>query len=443
MLAACSEHAGAQQHCVAYVDADKLHAVNENHGMHVGDDVLLRISECLRTTLTASATASRVSGDRFAVFFPATTLESAAESMQMLCSEIAEMECIHEGKRVEISISVGITAVPDSKHPLSHALAIAEAACKVAKKRGRNSIEIHRGVPLATRTTTSTATATAPAIVTRPDDTAILSTLREAIANDRFRMEAQPMAQLGVKAAPPRYELLLRMIDEAGQTVAPGKFFAAAERNSVATDIDRWVVQYALEILSSAAPALQGMGAHFAINLSAQSLGDEAFPSYLEAKLREYSLPPSLLSFEISEAAAVANIVRAETLVRRLRDFGHDVALDDFGRGLSSPAYLKQLPVTDLKIDGGLIRDLNGNTRSQALVTAIVQLARNTLLRTTAESIETEAVLAAVSRLGVDFGQGFVIGRPQPLEGVMQELLRTVGGVSKPSATRMVTRFSG
>ena len=430
-LAVLGEDAGANQHCVAYVDVDQLHAVNANHGMHVGDDVLVRIAECIRTGLPPSATASRIAGDRFGIFFPATTLDAAGESIQMLCGQIADIECNHDGKRIGISISTGIAALPDSKYPLAHAMAKAELACKVAKKRGRSGIEIHR----------EAARPVAAAPVIRHDDKAILNTLREAIANDRFRMDAQPISQLGTKDAPRRYELLLRMIDEAGQTLPPGKFFAAAERNLLAINIDRWVVQYALEILSSAAPTLQGMGAHFSINLSGQSLGDETFVSYPEAKLREYSLPPSLLSFEITETAAVANIVRAGVLIRRLQDFGHDVALDDFGRGLSSLSYLKQLAVSDLKIDGSLVRELATNPQSQAMVTAIVQMARDTKLRTTAESVETEAILAAVSRLGVDYGQGFAIGRPQPLEGVMQELLRTVGGVSKPSASRMVSRF--
>jgi len=435
-LAAVGEHA-ANQHCVAYVDVDGMHAVNANHGMHVGDNVLARIAECIRTGLPASVSAARIAGDRFGIFFPATTLDDAGESIQMLCGQIADTECSHDGKRVEMSISTGIAALSDSKYPLTHALAKAELACKVAKKRGRSGIEIHREAVRAV----PAAPAAPAAPVVRHDDKAILNTLREAIANDRFRMDAQPISQLGSKDAPRRYELLLRMIDESGQTLPPGKFFAAAERNLLATNIDRWVVQYALEILSSAAPTLQGMGAHFSINLSGQSLGDETFVPYLEAKLREYTLPPSLLSFEIPETAAVANIVRAGVLIRRLQDFGHDVALDDFGRGLSSMTYLKQLAVSDLKIDGGLVRELATNPRSEAMVTAIVQMARDSKLRTTAESVETEAILAAVSRLGVDFGQGFAIGRPQPLEGVMQELLRTVGGVTKPSANRMVSRF--
>jgi len=448
-LAALRERSGPNQHCVAYVDVDGLHLVNENHGMHVGDDVLARIAESMRTVLPPNVTASRISGDRFAVFFPATALEAARESLKQLQHQVTETDCSHDGKRVEMSFSVGLATVPDSKYPLTHALATAEMACKAAKEQGRGCIEIHRAAariatppPPESPTVPTLTTAVAPsAAVSRPDDRAILSTLRQAIANDRFRMEAQPIIQVGAKGAPRRFELLLRMLDETGQTVAPGKFFAAAERNLLATDIDRWVLQYGLEILSSAAPILQGMGAHFSINLSGQSLGDETFPAYLESRLHEYELPPSLLSFEITETAAVANIVRAETLIRRLQDLGHDMALDDFGRGLSSLSYLKQLSVTDLKIDGNLIRDLAGNSRSQAAVSAIVELARSAKLRTTAESVETEGILAAVSQLGVDFGQGFAIGRPQPLEGVLQELLRSANGVSKPSASRVASRY--
>ena len=200
----------------------------------------------------------------------------------------------------------------------------------------------------------------------RYEDVAIIGDLREAIANDRFRMEAQPIVELAHTGGARRFELLLRMIDASGESVAPDKFLTAAERYQLATDIDRWVVQYALEILSSAAPRLASMDAHFAINISGQSLGDEQFPIYLEQKLREYDLPAGMLSFEITETAAVANIVRAEMLIRRLQDLGHSIALDDFGRGLSSLTYLKSLPVSHLKIDGGLVRDLAGNARSRA-----------------------------------------------------------------------------
>lgn len=424
-LAAGSKH----EHCVAYIDVDRLHVVNENHGMHAGDAVIARIADGIRTNLPATFIASRISGDRFALFVPDTSLDSAEEALGRLCAAIATLEHAHNERKIELSISIGVAKVPDTKYPLSHALAAAEVACKAAKDRGRGRTEAYHDADRS--------------IVRRFEDVAIAGDLRDAIANDRFRMEAQPIVQFANGGTPRRFELLLRMIDASGESVAPDKFLSAAERYQLATDIDRWVVQYGLEILSSAAPALQNLGAHFAINLSGQSVGDEDFPAFLEAKLREYNLPPSLLSFEITETAAVANIVRAETLVRRLQDLGHDIALDDFGRGLSSLTYLKSLSVSDLKIDGGLIRDLATNARSQAMVTAIVQLSKTMKLRTTAECVENEPIQAAVAKLGVDFGQGFAIGRPRPLEIVLQELLRGAPGVVRVPGSPLMSRLAG
>lgn len=411
------------EHCIAYADLDRLHVVNENHGMHVGDAVIVRIAETIRAQLPANVSAARISGDRFALFFAGEPLDAARTFLDSLCEAISAIAFDHEGAQIAVSVSFGLAAVASTKFPLSHALAHAEAACKAAKDRGRNRVESYEEADRS--------------IVRRYEDVAIIGDLREAIANDRFRMDAQPIVELAHAGGARRFELLLRMIDASGEIVAPDKFLIAAERYQLATDIDRWVVQYALEILSSAAPRLASMDAHFAINISGQSLGDEQFPAYLEQKLREYDLPAGMLSFEITETAAVANIVRAEMLIRRLQDLGHSIALDDFGRGLSSLTYLKSLPVSHLKIDGELVRDLAGNARSRAAVTAIVQLSQAMKMETTAECVESESILAAVGQLGVTYGQGFAIGRPRPLEIVLQELLRSGpaprGGSSRPS----------
>jgi EAL domain-containing protein (putative c-di-GMP-specific phosphodiesterase class I) len=156
------------------------------------------------------------------------------------------------------------------------------------------------------------------------------------------------------------------------------------------------------------------------VNISGQSLGDPDFCAFLEEALRESGLPPRLLAFELTETAAVANIVRAEALMRRLRDLGCDVALDDFGRGLSSLGYLKSLPVTFLKIDGSLVRDVVGDERSQAMLSAIVRLAGAMGLKTVAECVESEEIRSITRSLGVEYGQGFAIGRPTPLDQVIQ-----------------------
>lgn len=423
-LAVLATTGGTGEHCIAYADVDRLHVVNENHGMHVGDSALVRIAETIRTQLPSNVSAARISGDRFALFFANESLEDASTFLMSLCQSVSEIEFSHEGTRVALSASFGLAPIASTKFPLSHALAAAEAACKAAKDRGRGRVELYQDADRS--------------IVRRYEDVAIIGDLREAILNDRFRMDAQPIIELGIPhTGARRFELLLRMIDPSGAIIAPDKFLTAAERYQLATDIDRWVVQYALEILASAAPRLASMDAHFAINISGQSLGDEQFPEYLEHKLREYQLPPGMLSFEITETAAVANIVRAETLIRRLQDLGHAIALDDFGRGLSSLTYLKSLPVSHLKIDGGLIRDVAGNARSRAMVTAIVQLSQSMKMQTTAECVETESILGAVGQLGVTYGQGFAIGRPRPLEIVLQELLRSgpapLGGSTRPS----------
>lgn len=412
-IAVLGESQSGAEHCVAYADVDRLHVVNENQGMHVGDAVIASIAETIRGSLAANVSAARISGDRFALFFAGTDAEHAAEFADRLCDTIGKMRLRHDDRTIELSISVGLAEVPNTRYPLSQALAAAEIACKAAKDRGRGRVETYREADRS--------------IVRRYEDVTILGNLRDAIVNDRFQMEAQPIVPLGGIDRPRRFELLLRMIDTAGASVTPDKFLSAAERYQLSTDIDRWVVQYALEILSSAAPALTRLDAHFQINISGQSIGDHEFTRFLEERLREYALPPQLLSFEITETAAVANIVQAELMIRRLQDLGHAIALDDFGRGLSSLTYLKSLPVSHLKIDGRLVRDLVGNQRAQATVTAIVQLARAMNLRTTAECVETPAILAVVGPLGVDYAQGFAIGRPRPFEIVLQELLRDSG----------------
>lgn len=424
-LAGATKHG---QHCIVYGDIDRLHVVNENHGMHVGDDVIAKVGAIIRSNLGSRMSAARISGDRFALLFPECSLDTAMRFAETLCSGIANLDYDLDGRKLEISASLGVAVVPESKFPLSHAIAVAEVACKAAKDRGRNRVECYQEADRS--------------IVQRYEDVALIGTIRDAIANDSFRLEAQPIVPLGPTGGR-RYELLLRMIDENGDSVAPDKFLSAAERYQLATSIDRWVVQFALEVISSAAPMLKAMGIKFAINLSGQSLGDEEFPIFLEQRLAEYELPPGLLSFEITETAAVANIVRAEMLIRRLQDLGHDIALDDFGRGLSSLTYLKSLPVSELKIDGGLVRDVVGNPRSQAMVTAIVQLAQAMKLRTTAECVESDAIQAAMAQLGVDYGQGFSIGRPRPLEEVLRELLQSHGSGVGGKGAGMISRRIG
>ncbi|HET9694453.1 MAG TPA: EAL domain-containing protein [Steroidobacteraceae bacterium] len=395
--------------CVVYVDIDRLHVLNENLGMHVGDEVIVRVAEAIRRSVTPRMLAARISGDRFALMLPEATVDQAQDLAERLRDALERLAFIRDRQTVDITASFGIAAVMGGNHPLSHALASAEIACKAAKDRGRNRVEVYAEGD--------------QSIVRRYTDLTLVGTVRSALLDQRFRLEAQPIVALNGAPAHPKFELLLRMTDEAGNSIPPDKFLSAAERYQLAPAIDRWVVRQVIETLRPLAGQLQQLKACFAVNISGQSLGDGEFATFMETTLRDAGLPLELLSFEVTETAAVANIVRAEALIRRLRELGCAVALDDFGRGLSSLTYLKTLPVTHLKIDGSFVRDAVTDERSHAMLSAIVQLARAMKLETVAECVESDAIRQAIRGLGVSYGQGFSIGRPVPLDKVLGTLV--------------------
>ena len=212
------------------------------------------------------------------------------------------------------------------------------------------------------------------------------------------------------------------MIDADGNSVGPDRFLSAANRYQLMPEIDRWVMNKAIEMLKPHAQLLVPHSMSFAINFSGQSLKDEEFVDFVIERIGSSGLDPALFCFELTESAAIANVARAETLMRKLRQLGCGVALDDFGTGLSSLAYLRQLPVTMLKIDGSFVRDVLKDPRAESMVGAIAQLARSLSLTTVAEYVETAEIATRVAALGVDYGQGYAIGKPRPLIDVLAEL---------------------
>jgi diguanylate cyclase (GGDEF)-like protein len=410
-----------KDNCIIYIDIDRLHVLNEKLGMHVGDSVIVRVAEAIRQSLSPRMLAARISGDRFAVFVPEASIDATQEIADNLRQALERLGFVREREQIEVTASCGVANIVDGQHPLSHALASAEIACKAAKDRGRNRVEAYFDSD--------------QSIVRRYTDLTLLSTVRSALLDQRFQLEAQAIVPLNGAPETPKYELLLRMCDERGTRVPPEKFLSAAERYQLAPAIDRWVLRRVIELLQPHAVQLHERQACFAVNISGQSLGDADFAAFMEATLRDSRLPRGLLSFEVTETAAVANIVRAESLIRRLRELGSDVALDDFGRGLSSLTYLKTLPVTHLKIDGSFVRDVVVDDRSQAMLSAIVQLAHAMKLHTVAECVESEAIWRATRELGVEYGQGFSIGRPLPLEQVLETLVDAKMGRPAQSQT--------
>ena len=402
-----ADKSGARHWSALYIDVDQLHVINDTFGMHVGDTVLKKLGELVRTRLPRGAFGARISGDRFALLLP-TQLEDAEQFAQSLCQAAEQLGTMDES-RLHTSISVGVALLDTSAGELMHSLAAAETACKAAKDRGRNRVEVYHPNDAS--------------LVRRFTDINVAGQLHEAIDAGRFRLDAQlilPFA--GAESARPHYELLIRMIDDEGRTIGPDRFMSAAQRYQLMPAIDRWVLNKTIEMLEPQEALLSNKSIAFAINFSGQSLNDESFPEFLIRRVAESGLDPELFCFEITENATIANIARAEDLIRRLRRLGCAVALDDFGTGLSSLAYLRQLSVTMLKIDGSFIRDVLKDPRAESMVRAIAQLARSMSIATVAEYVETEEIRARIATLGVDYGQGFAIGKPVPLTELLAEL---------------------
>jgi diguanylate cyclase (GGDEF)-like protein len=391
-----------------YIDADQLHVINDSFGMHVGDSVLGQLGEVIRNRLPPGAFASRISGDRFAVLLP-TQLDDAAKFAESLREGVEQLGTTHGDSRLHVSISVGVATLDTAAGELMHSLAAAETACKAAKDRGRNRVEVYKSQDVS--------------LVRRFADINIAGQLRAAIDAGRLQLYSQLIVPFACAENPkPHFELLLRMLDEDGRTVGPDRFLSAANRYQLMPEIDRWVINKAIEVLKPQAELLAGQTVSFAINFSGQSLNDESFVDFLLERIRSSGIDPAVFTFELTENATIANIARAASLIRRLRDLGCNVALDDFGTGLSSLAYLRQLPVTMLKIDGSFVRDILKDPRAESMVRAIAQLARSMSLITVAEYVETDEIRTRLATLGVDYGQGFAIGRPAPLADLLPEL---------------------
>jgi EAL domain-containing protein (putative c-di-GMP-specific phosphodiesterase class I) len=212
------------------------------------------------------------------------------------------------------------------------------------------------------------------------------------------------------------------MVGDRGEIIPPGKFLSAADRYQLMPTVDRWVVRRACELLSQHRAAVAEENTRFAINLSGQSLQDDGFLDYVVDQIKTNGVSPSVLCFELTETATVGNLANAQAFMRRLQDLGCQFALDDFGTGVSSLAYLKDLSVNYLKIDGSFVRDCIANPRSESMIKAIAQLAKVMCMETIAEYVETDALRCRVADLGVDYGQGFAIGKAQRFEDLLEEL---------------------
>jgi len=395
-----SAHADRIKHALMYLDLDQFKLVNDTCGHVAGDQLLRQLSTLLGTKVRAVDMLARLGGDEFGLLLPGCDIAQAQLIAEKLRQEISEFRFAWEGKNFVVGASIGLVEITQDSGTITHLLSVADTACYMAKQRGRNRVYVHR-----------------------PQDSDMrrlhgeaewVGRITRAFEENRFRLYYQKVIALHPDNHPEYREILLRMIDETGQLVPPMAFIPAAERYNLMPSLDRWVVR-SLFAWIQAHPQQQPENIYYSINLSGQSLGDDAFTAFVQDQFRQSGIQPSRICFEVTETAAIANLAQAMQLMTKLQAMGCGFSLDDFGSGMSSFAYLKNLPVDSIKIDGAFVRDMLSDPVDCAMVEAIIRIGRVMGLKTIAEYVESEAIMQRLSELGVDYVQGFGMHQPEPL----------------------------
>ena len=396
------------KHQLIYFDLDNLQLVNDTFGRKAGDDVIIRFARMLEEDLPKSAVVSRLTGDDFCILLTDADDLAAMEHAKSIRKKGAALRYLDGDKSLQVTISIGIARFSLDVGDQGKALTSARMACESAKDHGRDRIEVYD------RANTS--------IIKRHDDMQLVAQIQQALDGDEFELLAQPITAMNAAKRKPIFEILLRMKDADGNLVPTKALFSAAERYQMMPQIDRWVVSQTLARLSENIDVITAHEASFSINLSGQSLGDDDILEFIEEEIRASNLPASSIGFEVTESAAVSNLAKAQNFIDALHERGCHIALDDFGAGLSSFAYLKNFRVDTLKIDGSFIRDITENRISESMVAAITQVAKVMELETVAEYVEHEKTRKLISDLGVDYAQGHAMGRPAPLGEALASL---------------------
>ncbi len=395
-----SGHRGDSQHVLCYLDLDRFKLVNDTSGHLAGDSMLREVAKLLRDAVRDSDTVARLGGDEFGMLLIGCPLEKARQIADDVCRSVGDYRFVWKDRIFNIGVSVGLVEISRESGTLEELMAAADTACYVAKKQGSGRVAVY--------------SARDEALARHSGEIQWLQRLQGALKDNRFQLYYQVIVPAHESDGGPAMEVLVRLRDESGQELPPAEFMRAAERYRLMGLVDRWVVQTTLAALGRGAIPVQP-DRSVAINVSGQTLGDSQFLEFVVECLDSTGVSPAQICFEITESAVVANLEHARRFVGVLHGMGCQFALDDFGSGVGSFSNLKNLPLDYLKIDGSFIRNLARDTVNQAMVTAMIKLARTLNFKVIAEQVEDSAAVEAARRMGVDYLQGYAIGRPQPL----------------------------
>lgn len=394
---------GAVSHALCFMDLDQFKVVNDTCGHAAGDALLQQLGQVMLKAVRQRDTLARLGGDEFGVLMEHCSLSQARRAVEQLQQAVDDFRFSWQERDFHIGVSIGMVEIDDSSLDVTEILKRADTACYMAKEGGRNQVCEYRQQD--------------GEITQRRGEMDWAVIINTALAKDRFEIYAQRIQTLG-RGSNIHFELLLRMIGSEGEIIAPGSFLPSAERYSLMRKIDAWVVRHAFELLADH-PDFFSRVDFVSINLSGHSLSNPLLLQQIIDWLDEFDIDVEKICFEVTETAAIANLGAAMKFFSTLKGQGCRFALDDFGTGLSSFSYLKNLPVDFLKIDGQFVHNMVSDPIDHAMVKSINDIGHLMGMKTIAEYVENDQIIIELRELGVDYAQGYAIGRPEPFRNFL------------------------
>lgn len=394
------------QHAILFIDLDHFKIVNDTCGHIAGDEVLKQISKLFKTKIRGTDTLARLGGDEFGVLLGNCPINKAADIAEQLRSVAEEFCFVWNNKSFDLTTSIGVAPITAEVRNLSEIMSCVDTACYVSKDQSRNQVHVYQNND--------------HSVNQRQGEMQWIPKIKQALEDDLFEIYFQRIKAINENLCQlNRGEVLLRLKDNNGKIIAPTTFIPAAERYHLMPTVDRWVVKTTLSHIADFIQ-LHSKGIYISINLSGQSIMQPGFKDFLRQEIISSGVPPEYLCFEITETAAIANLDLAVDLMTDLQKFGCKFALDDFGSGMSSFSYLKNLNVDYLKIDGVFVREIVNDTTNYTIIESINKIGQCMGIQTTAEFVENDGIITILNRIGVDFAQGYGIEKPKPFTDLLK-----------------------
>ncbi len=391
------------EHALFFLDLDQFKIINDTCGHLAGDHLLRELVSVINPLIRQGDTLARIGGDEFGVLLENCAINQASHVAEQIRKKIHEFKFIWDNNELSVGVSIGVVPVNNSTTSITIAMSDADAACYIAKDSGRNKIHIYQKGD--------------EEIATRHGEMAWVNRIQTALNNNQFVLMAQKIEK--VKEPDPdslHFEILIRMLDDDNNIISPDKFLPAAERYNLSPEIDRWVVINTFKWLTENPDQLAALDL-CSINLSGNTLSDDSFSDFLLQQFVLFNIPSEKICFEITETSAISNLDVAQRFIHSFsNELSCKFSLDDFGTGLSSFAYLKNMPVDFIKIDGQFVRDITSNPIDMAMVRSINEIGQIMGKKTIAEFVENKQILEQLKLIGIDYVQGYYISKPVPLD---------------------------